>query len=432
MELTRRQVALGSAAIATTAFAVGPEAVAVDRRHPSRGSGRVVLDWQRISMDTLFAPPTAPPGSPTGAGLAPPIGTPVLGFTSLAIHHAVQRSLRQGRSSERAAVAQAAHDVLVHYVRDVHKLPALVGPLDSALQATLSTVRDRQRRRRGRRIGAVAASELIASRAGDHYLDPAITYSKPPGPGVWQPNAGTTNMAAAWLGSLPPLVLGELVTVGGPDGLASSSWAMEYNETKAYGRATGSARSQAMTDTAQFFNSNAATMVSDALVRYLRTHPLKLRRTALLFARVHGAMTDSVIAAWRLKREVGFWRPYEAIAGHPVVGHFDDGNPDTAPDPGWTPLVANPNYSDYISGHASVTSPAVEVIRRTLGEETRLELRSQFTSTPAPPRTYDHLYELEHDALNARIWSGLHFRRAMVDGYEIGHRTAERVMTVLD
>ena len=83
---------------------------------------------------------------------------------------------------------------------------------------------------------------MIASRAGDHYLDLSIVYSKPPGPGVWQPNAGTTNMAVAWLGSVRTLVLGEFVTVGGPDRLASPSWAMDYNEVKAYGRATGSAR----------------------------------------------------------------------------------------------------------------------------------------------------------------------------------------------
>ena len=250
-------------------------------------------------MNTLFAPLTAPagapPGFPIGAGLAPPIGTPVLGFTSLAIHHAVKDSLRRGDSSETAAVAQAAHDVLVHYVGTVHNLPALVGPLDTALLATLATVRNPHRRAKGRRIGARAAQEMIASRADDHYLDLDLDrLLQAPGPGVWQPNAGTTNMAAAWLGSVTPLVLGEFVTVGGPDPLASPSWAMDYNEVKAYGRATGSARSQAMTDIAQFFNSNAATMVSDALVRYLQTHPLSLRRTALLFAQMHGAMTDSV------------------------------------------------------------------------------------------------------------------------------------------
>ena len=45
------------------------------------------------------------------------------------------------------------------------------------------------------------------------------------------------------------------------------------------------------------------------------------------------------------------------------------------------------------------------------------------------PRVYAHLSELEYDAFHARIWSGLHFRKAMVDGYDIAHRTAERVMS---
>ena len=36
-------------------------------------------------------------------------------------------------------------------------------------------------------------------------------------------------------------------------------------------------------------------------------------------------MTDSIIQAWQLKRDVGFWRPFQAIAGA-----ADDGNPDTA------------------------------------------------------------------------------------------------------
>jgi hypothetical protein len=70
------------------------------------------------------------------------------------------------------------------------------------------------------------------------------------------------------------------------------------------------------------------------------------------------------------------------------------------------------------------------VVRRLLGEDTPLELRS--VNFPTAPRTYAHLSDLEHDALNARIWSGLHFRDAMVDGYAIGHSTADRVLRALD
>jgi hypothetical protein len=409
MMLTRRSLAVGSAALATTTLAIGPDAVAAGqpRRHPSPETGQVVLDWQRVSMRTIF----------TNAAVAPPIGTPVLGFVSLAVHRAVCESGRRRQSSATAAVAQAAHDVLAHYY------PAFAALLDADLAATLAPVTSPVARAQGVRIGAYAAAEMIASRVGDHYLDASIVYAKPPGPGVWQLNPGTTNMVAAWLGSLTPLVLDQVVTVGGPDPLTSSSYAMDYNEVKAYGRATSTTRTQAMTDTAQFFNSNGATMVSDALVRYLESHPLTLEQTALMFAQIHGAMTDSAISCWGQKRDVGFWRPSQAISGQ-----YDDGNPDTTPEPGWTPLVPNPNYSDYVSGHASLNAPAVEVIRRWLGETTPLELRSGNSPTP---RVYGHLYELEHEAFNARIWSGLHFRRAMVDGYEIGHRTAERVMATL-
>jgi hypothetical protein len=78
-----------------------------------------------------------------------------------------------------------------------------------------------------------------------------------------------------------------------------------------------------------------------------------------------------------------------------------------------------------VSGHACLTGPAVEIIRRTLGEHTPLEIRS--VNTPIP-RTHADLTELEHDAFHARIWSGLHYRTAMVDGYDIAHRTARRVI----
>ena len=139
---------------------------------------------------------------------------------------------------------------------------------------------------------------------------------------------------------------------------------------------------------------------------------------------MHASMTDSVIRCWQLKRDVGFWRPSQAIAAA-----ADDGNPNTLTDPDWAPLVPNPPYSDYVSGHACLTGPAVEVVRRLMGERTALELRS--TSFPTAPRTYARLGDIERDAFNARIWSGLHFRDAMEDGYSIGHRTARKVIETL-
>ena len=86
---------------------------------------------------------------------------------------------------------------------------------------------------------------------------------------------------------------------------------------------------------------------------------------------------------WRLLYDVGFWRPFQAIAAAE-----SDGNPGTLPPPGtWVSLV--------------------------------------------PERPYATLSALEHDALRARIWGGLHFRDAMDDGYLLGHTVADHVIAAI-
>ena len=183
-------------------------------------------------------------------------------------------------------------------------------------------------------------------------------------------------------------------------------------------------RTPAQTATALFHNTtNAAMTLGGSMIRYFGTHPHGILETAHVFAMMHGALADSLICAWQQKRDVGFWRPFQAISGP-----LDDGNPLTTPQPGWAPLVPNPPYSDYLSGHGSATSPQIEVIRRVFGEDTALDLRSPTWGT----RTYAHLSEIEHEAFHARIWGGLHYRQAMTDAYTMGHRTAVRVMAALD
>ncbi len=119
-----------------------------------------------------------------------------------------------------------------------------------------------------------------------------------------------------------------------------------------------------------------------------------------------------------------------ATADQPRHGGRRDGrDPGTLPNPTtWIPLVPNPAYSDYTTGrHGAATSPFAQVLRQTLGDDTPLTLR-----TPAGvTRHYDTLTALESDALNARIWGGLHFRDAMEDGYYLGHTTADRVIRAI-
>jgi len=74
--------------------------------------------------------------------------------------------------------------------------------------------------------------------------------------------------------------------------------------------------------------------------------PMWLRRTTGRFADIDAAVATTFIRTWRLKYDVGFRRPFEAVAV--AAG---DGNPATTPKTGWVSLLTTPAYSDYTSGH---------------------------------------------------------------------------------
>jgi len=389
-------LALSTAPLASTAS--GADARHLEGAHPA---SQVLLDWETTSIRTIY----------TENATAVPVGALYLGFTSLAMDDAVGR-VHGGQVARAAAAAVAAHDVLAEY------FPTSTGALDADLATSLATTGGARHLERAVLVGHAAAARMIASRVDDGRNDASIVYSRTPAPGVWQPPP--TGMLAPWLGFVTPLVLSRIVQVPGPDALTSAAYARDFNQVRRLGSATSTERTAEETDTALFFNSNSAIMLTEAVVRHLRDDPIGVRRTAALFAAAHGAEADSVIAAWRQKFEVGFWRPTQAIAGA-----ADDGNAATEPEAGWTALLPVPPYADYVSGHASLTGPVAEVIRRFLGDRTTLELHSFATGAD---RTYATVSAIEQDAFDARIWSGLHFRRAMVDGYDIAHRTADRVL----
>ena len=311
-------------------------------------------------------------------------------------------------------MATAAHDVLVEY------FPAASAALHGRLADSLAAVPDGRAEERGKAVGARVAHRLIASRADDGRNDTSIVYQRDPAPGVWQPPspAPQGNMVGAWLGYVRPLVVHHPLRVDGPDALTSSAYTAEYAEVKAYGRATGSLRSEQQTSTAIFMNSNVPVLYGDALLRRLETHPMGLADTARLLAAMYTSMADALITCWRLKYEVGYWRPFQAI---PLAA--TDGNPATAPDAAWTALLPNPPYSDYVSGHGCATGAAMETIRQTLGENTTLVLRNPALGVD---REFRDLSSIESAAFMSRIWGGLHFRDAMEDSYVIGHEAAQR------
>ncbi|GAB3246319.1 vanadium-dependent haloperoxidase [Nocardioides dilutus] len=386
MNLIHRRVAvLTSAAVAAGLVFVavpGTEGAAAEPLEPAE----IALVWQATALTTV-------PFSPA-QGM-------YLSFTSTAVDRAVGKSLKTASSSEAAAVARAAHDVLAEY------FPASAGTLDAKLDESLSDVPDGPAQDAGVAIGAEAAAAVIASRADDGRGDPTIVYSRQPGIGVW---ADPRPMAVPWYGFVDRIAGGRPVVVDGPDPVGSPAYRADLAEVRDEGRAGADPDKAA---TATFFNVPAFALYRNALIAHLRAHPLRLQETTDLFADLDRATAEGMRQTWRHKLTEGFWRPTAAITS-------DDGDPLTQPVPDWTPVLPVPPYPDWPSGHGTLTGAFAETVRCHLGD-IPLTLNGAGSR-----RTYSSLDTLEHDAFMSRIWGGIHFRDAMDDAYLIGHSVARQ------
>lgn len=375
---------LATAAVAAGLVVASPGSQGAVAAEPD--AAEIALVWQGTALATV-------PFSPAQSLY--------LSFTSTAVDRAVRKSVKTADSSEIAAVARAAHDVLVEY------FPSSAGTLDAKLEESLAGVPDGPAEATGIAIGAEAAAEVIASRVDDGRGDSSIVYSAAPGIGVW---TDSRPMAVPWYGFVDRIVGGRPVAVDGPDPVGSAAYRVDLAEVQADGRAGADSDKAA---TATFFNVPGFALYRNALISYLRDHPVGLAETTDLFADLDRATAEAMRQTWRLKFTEGFWRPTAAITS-------DDGDPLTDVVADWTAVLPVPPYPDWPSGHGTLTGAFAETVRCHLGD---LSLTLNGAGTP---RTYASLAALEHEAFMSRIWGGIHFRDAMDDAYLIGHTVAQR------
>ena len=86
-------------------------------------------------------------------------------------------------------------------------------------------------------------------------------------------------------------------------------------------------------------------------------------QNARLFALMAMADADSGLAVADAKLHYGFWRPITAIRNA-----ADDGNPDTALDVAWEPLITTPNHPEYPCGHCIHAAAEAAVLTAEFGD----------------------------------------------------------------
>jgi hypothetical protein len=159
-----------------------------------------------------------------------------------------------------------------------------------------------------------------------------------------------------------------------------------------------------------------------------RAHHLSLSRTNRLFAVLNIAMADTAFTVWTAKRFYGSnelevtWRPVTSI---PLAAL--DGNPLTAPDPAWVPLVSTPCHPEYPAGHPSQNGAAATVLISRFHDGQTFTLTTRLSGTDLPSRTYTCISQARADGNNARVWGGMHYPSTVAISDQVGAAVADYV-----
>jgi hypothetical protein len=373
-----------------------------------------VTDWNLNATNALIVT----------AGQPPQLSVPHLAMVHGAVYDAVNAidgghegylissRLATPSDSMDAAAATAAYRVLSHLV------PGQQATLDTRYAASLAGIPDGSSKTRGIAVGDAAAAAMIAARTADGRFG-SFRFAVGSGPGVWKPVLPAfANDPAAWLKDVKPFLIrsSSQFRSKGPLGLTSHKYAREFDEVKSLGSVTSTARTVDQTLAARYWAENPPGTWSRIFRTLSAQQGLSLVDNARFFAMLYLTSADALISVWDDKAHWSFWRPITAIREADT-----DGNPRTEPDAGWLPLIANPPYPEHPSGHTGLSGSIVETLQQFFGTD---KVAWSDTNNAGLTRSFTRFSQAIDEIVDARVWSGIHFRTADEQGERIGKRVA--------
>ncbi|MFI6781565.1 vanadium-dependent haloperoxidase [Micromonospora sp. NPDC050276] len=313
----------------------------------------------------------------------------------------------RGTESAEAAVATAAHDVLAAL------FPAQQERLRAQYDAALAVIPDGRSKQGGITIGARAAAAMVSARQDDGAFGDQ-QWKNGTRPGQWRPTPPLFLSQGAWTGHMRPFLLPRASTFRAPPPpqLTSAAYARDLNEVKEVGSATSTVRTQDQTEAAIWWHDRRS--VSWEVKRQLATtQRLDALQTARFFAMTDLVVADSGVACFSQKDLWSYWRPVTGI-------HLadTDGNPRTAAEPDWQSLLVTPPFPEYPSGHACGTGARMSLYRYFFGRDDITF--SGFSVDSGTTRHFTSFSQALDELIGARVWGGVHFRAADVEGARLG------------
>ena len=134
-------------------------------------------------------------------------------------------------------------------------------------------------------------------------------------------------------------------------------------------------------------------------------------QAARLMAETSVSMADAFIAVWGYKFKFNSIRPRTFIRA--------------AIDPTWEPAIPTPPFPEYLSGHSTLSGAAAGTLTSLLGGAPFHDSTS--VSIGHAVRTFDSFRAAADEAGQSRIYGGIHYRSANIEGGKLGRCVAQRV-----
>ena len=383
-------------------------------------SGDAVLQWNQLAIDATVT---------AGQGAVPQIRT--MAIVQVAMHDAVNSITGKydtyltsapapaGASAEAAAIA-AAHRALM----------ALFGnqfQTFNAARAAALEARGLSEFDPGIAWGESVAAAVLAARATDGSAQATFPYVAPNSgdPGVWVAIGTTPAQLPGW-GKVTPWVLGDPAQFqpGPPPKLKGGAYARDYQEIQALGAAVSPIRTAEQTEIARFWLGSPSAIWNRVARQIISARNLDISDTTRSLALMYLAAADASIVCWDAKYTHNFWRPQAAIRNGDL-----DGNAKTVADPAWLPLFATPPHPEYLSGHTTNSSAMATTLAYLFGDNTGNPIVATSPTNVGFTRYWSSLSEGVDEVIEARIYSGIHFRTADEVGAKVGGKVAKFVFS---
>jgi hypothetical protein len=378
-----------------------------------------VLEWNQIA---LAATVTA------GQGPLPQIRS--MAIVQVSMHDAVNAITRDyttylhrcrapwGASPDAAAIG-AAHRALTSL------FPTQAAALDAARASSLAS-HAVSSDDPGIAFGEAVATAVLALRSTDGVAQAQFPYTAPHAgdPGVWVAIGGAPALLPGW-GNVVPWVIEKArrFRPEGPRPLSSRRYARDYNEIKEIGSLTSASRTAEQTEIARFWLAAPSVIWNGVATQIIEARGLDISTSARVMALLYLAAADASIVCWDAKYTYNFWRPIFAIQ----QGN-SDGNRHTLGDPTWQPLIPTPPFPEYTSGHTTNSSAMATVLRLLFGDDPGISIVASSPTNSGFERHWESLSEGVDEVIDARVFSGIHFRTSDEIGARVGRIVARFVM----